>query len=483
MSEEKRLTLNDYLALLVVLIAAAGARVGYLVRYADSARNTGPVLVQSPSPVLADMKFDHPVLGKEDNVTELDLLIHNIKENSWFGTRAPLSDKAEKTAHLSPGYPLLLANLARAVGADRLESTTRWVQAGLGSLAAAFLFLFARVAFGSLLVALLAGLFAAFHPFWVVNVASMTDGVLTSFFLSLVLFLGARGGQTAGPAVSLFYGLSLAGLALVRAAMLPFTFVALGWYLLRSRWQSRGWLGALLACLGFFNGLAPWTVRNYQTFQQVIPVVDSTFLHLWVGNNPTADGGPATEAAYLVAFSGAEDGEKGSARSAELAAKPQAERYASLAPDVWNEVRANPEGTVHRRIGAGLYFLLGKQYFINRSLTEHVSGAPKELPQESSLTFAAVLLGMFLLAFLGWRWSYAWRKSSFPASLAMIWIPLPYLLGHAGMLHGPRLPLDGVLLCYAAFALMGLIPGIGDDLRNPPPPSREPEDDEDAVRL
>lgn len=483
MSEEKRLGLNDYLALVVVLIAAAGARVGYLIQYADNARNNGPVLVQTPSAVLDNVEFDHPVLGKEENITELDLLIHNIKENSWFGTSAPLSDKAEKTAHVSPGYPLLLANLARVVGVEKLESTTRWVQAGLGALTAVFLFLFARIAFASLLVALLAGLFAAFHPFWVVNVASMTDGVLTSFLLSLVLFCGAQGAQTAGPVMSLFYGLGLAGLALARAAMLPFTFVALGWYLLRSRWQTRGWLGALLACLGFFNGLAPWTVRNYQTFQQVIPVVDSTFLHLWIGNNPTADGGPANQATYIIAFSNTEDDGKQSSRLGELAAKPQAERYAALARDVWNEVRSHPEQTIHRRIGAGLYFLMGKQYFIDRSLAERVSGASKELPDYSSLVFAGVLLAMFLLAFLGWRWSYAWRKSSFPASLAMIWIPLPYLLGHAGLLHGPRLPLDGVLLCYAAFALACMIPGVGGDLRDPQPSVQEPEDDEEAVRL
>ena len=33
-------------------------------------------------------------------------------------------------------------------------------------------------------VSALAGLFCAFHPFWVVNVAELNDGVLTSFLLS-----------------------------------------------------------------------------------------------------------------------------------------------------------------------------------------------------------------------------------------------------------------------------------------------------------
>jgi hypothetical protein len=32
------------------------------------------------------------------------------------------------------------------------------------------------------------------------------------------------------------------------------------------------------------------------------------------------------------------------------------------------------------------------------------------------------------------------------------------LLSYAEALHGPRLPLDGILLCYVAFALVCLAP-------------------------
>jgi hypothetical protein len=47
----------------------------------------------------------------------------------------------------------------------------------------------------------------------------------------------------------------------------------------------------------------------------------------------------------------------------------------------------------------------------------------------------------------------------------VLFIPLPYLLSHAELLSGPRLPLDGVLLCFAGFAAPPLIPGFGRDLR------------------
>ena len=53
-----------------------------------------------------------------------------------------------------------------------------------------------------------------------------------------------------------------------------------------------GWLGALLAFLGFVIGLAPWTIRNWQVFHEPAPIVDSAYLHFWMGNNPAANGGP-----------------------------------------------------------------------------------------------------------------------------------------------------------------------------------------------
>jgi len=78
------------------------------------------------------------------------------------------------------------------------------------------------------------------------------------------------------------------------------------------------------------------------------------------------------------------------------------------------------------------------------------------------------LLAVLLLGFLGWRWTYGWRKQSRLATLAILWIPLPYLLSHAESLSGPRLPLDGILLCYAAFVIACLVPGFGSSLAKGP---------------
>ena len=252
---------------------AGGVRAGYLALCADNAHNPGPLVVQDAS-------------------AEQDALKNSVRDVNSFTSAAPLADGPEETAHVSPGYPYLLGLLARYVAANQFDSTVRWIQCGLGALTAGLYYLFARRAFRSLAVGVLAGMLCAVHPFWVVDTAAINDGTLASFLVGLVLFTGARSSQVGGPFSSLLYGLSLAGMALTRAALLPFAFVGLAWFLWRSRPLPSGWLAALLGFLGFVIGIAPWTIRNWQVYGEPTPIVDSAYLHLWMGNNPRADGGP-----------------------------------------------------------------------------------------------------------------------------------------------------------------------------------------------
>jgi 4-amino-4-deoxy-L-arabinose transferase-like glycosyltransferase len=470
MAEIRRFGATDALLLAGVLALAAGARAGYLISCADQAGNGGPLLVQTPPPVVEPPP---PPSGDEPPrppATELDVLVRNLKGGDSFTSPAPFAQGEEPTAHVAPGYPWLLAMLARAVDPAALERTVRWVQCGLGALTAGLYFLFARRAFGRL-VAVLAGLLCAVHPFWVIDTAAVNDGVVSTFLVGLALWLGGRAANTGaavvrtgphpgyvegGPFASLLYGLTLAGVALVRAALLPFAFVALCWLLLRSRDLTRGWLCALLAFLGFVNGLAPWTFRNYQVFGEPLPVVDSAYLHLWVGNNPHADGGPLTDDMVK------------DAPTEELAnIDKQPERYAHLGGLVRQEVSDRPVETVRRRLLAGLDFFFGKRWLTDGVLAERVEGVamPDWLAWTYPVALEWALVVLVPLALLGWRWTYAFRRAGMPASLAAFWIPLPYVLSHAEALSGARLPLDGVLLSMAAFAVACFLPGVGRRLR------------------
>jgi hypothetical protein len=394
---------------------------------------------------------------------ERDKVIAHLKDGHGFLAQAPLADKEELTAHQTIAYPGLLSLLDPTwvgLAADETDQLVRWLQCGLGTLAAGLYFLIARRAFHSLLVGTLTGVFCAIHPYWIINTAEINDGVLTTFGLALCLFLGVRAGQTGGPLSSLLFGIGLAGLACVRASLLPFAVAAILWFLLRTRTLQRGWLAAVLAFLGFVNGLIPWMARNYQNFNNVFPIVDSAYWHLWVGNNPKANGGPVTDN-MLQTLNDRKDDFKSLA---------QADRYAKLAPVVVDEVVDHPAETLQRRLASGVGFFLGQRWLEDRSVVQTLAEPSEEqsdwLSQAMPVLLPGTLLGMIVLGGLGWRWSYGWRLAAMPTSLAVMWVPLPYLLSHSEALHGARLPLDGVLLSYAALAIVFLLPGTGAGLRH-----------------
>jgi hypothetical protein len=425
-----------WLGLLLVVAAAGAARAGYLMIATDNGVRAPALVVQGTD-------------------RDLEALIKNIESDDWFGSKAPLAEQEETTAHVAPGYPWLVAALARLPAEP--GQAVRWLQCVLGALAAGCCFLFARRAFHSGAVALLAGLFAAVHPYWVVVTAEIADGAVVSFLLAACLAAGTRSSQIGGAFTSLIFGLLLAALAMVRAALLPFALVAMLWFLWRCRHFRWGWFAALLCLLGFGNGLAPWGVRNYRVYGVPLPVVSSAYLHAWAGNNARATGGPLAEETLRASL----PDERWQALVAET---NQARRYAMLSRDLRDEVQGDPAAAVERRLTSAQAFLLGQAWLEQRQLGlmlqgDSVAEPPSWLREHFALLLGGSLLAMLTLALLGWRWSYAWGWHAWLATLALLWIPLPYILGHAEALSGPRLPLDGVLLCYAAYALCAWLPG------------------------
>jgi hypothetical protein len=429
MADVPQLTWREVLLLVAILALAAGLRAGYLITCADNAQSAGPLVVETAPP-------------------ELETLVQNLKEKHRFAVHSPLKGFPDvETAHVSPGYPYLIAAVGQLTDDSALPKTMRWIQCALGALTAGLYMLFARRGFRSSLIGVLVGLLCALHPFWIIDTATLTDGVVVTFLLGLVLFLGVRARHLGGPLSSFSYGLALAALALVRAALLPFAFVSLAWFLLGSRTLARGWLAALLAFLGFINGLAPWIFRNAQQFGDVLPVADSTYYHLWVGNNPHALGGPSANQQMLDYHVLAQD--------------RRAKRDSEYARMIRQEMTDHPAETVRRRLLAGLYFLFGERWFKQERLAEpavSTEAMPTWLAWSYPVILESTLLVLVALGLLGWRWTYAWRFRAMPLTLALIWIPLPYILSHAEAFSGPRLPLDGVLLTYVAFVLACLFP-------------------------
>jgi hypothetical protein len=55
--------------------------------------------------------------------------------------------------------------------------------------------------------------------------------------------------------------------------------------------------------------------------------------------------------------------------------------------------------------------------------------------------------------------SHLWRENQGILLWGLVAAALPIISSHAGLLHGPRLPADAILIVYCAFAAASLIPG------------------------
>jgi hypothetical protein len=202
-----------------------------------------------------------------------------------------------------------------------------------------------------------------------------------------------------------------------------------------------------------------------------------------MGNNPRAAGGPMSETEMASTL----DTLRGTASRPRLTEQiSQKERYRILGEATLQAVRDDPAGFARRRIWAFLSFLFGQELVKNaemwtggeqRRTEDSLDSLPPFLVENLPLVFYGSVLVMLFLGFLGWRWTYAWRREGRLLALATIFIPLPYVLSHAETLVGPRLPLDGVLLTFAAYALACIIPGVGAPLFL----GSEPAEDEEAV--
>lgn len=458
-----RATLLTWLLGLVVFLVALGLRGYYLHEYQfiDSGPNQvwqvqGRGLVVMPP-----------------NTTELDQLVANCRKDGLllgYQCRAPLGpDKDEIAAHRMPGYIFLRVGIEEASTmvneyfAITPAASVRYVQVLLGAFTCLLYYMIAWRAFGqNLLVALLAGLGTACYPLWIISVGELEDGVLTSFLLAWSLYLSISIGHRGGSGRSLLLGLVLAAMSLTRAALLPLAVVIQLWFFLRSRRVSGGGMCSVLLLLGFAGGLAPWVFHCYQLHKAPVPVTSAAWLHVWIGNNEASDGGD-----YQWSMKRALDPKLARDPSmirdpqllTHLQETPQVDRYALLAEPVLREIVEKPWEACKHRLKAFLQFTIGTNALSGSFFgAGEVTATP---PAWLKPVLVASLMTILGLAVLGWRWSYGWKGRSAPLSLAVFWLPLPYLLSHAGQWHASRLPLDGVIITLATIGLLGMLPGFG----------------------
>lgn len=199
------------------------------------------------------------------------------------------SFNGQPTAFVTPLYPVFLAFLFRLVGENLL--IVQLVQVVLSALTVVLVYLLSRHLFsffGGATAGAIAGLIVALHPwliFWSGYILTETlfvflfTGAVLSFIYAMTspsLLRWLTSGALLGLATlcrPMAFGLFL--LALV---LWPILFPRSS---LRQRYTALGVF--LISC---FIVLAPWGVRNYLTFQAVVPFSTEAGTVFYSGNNP-----------------------------------------------------------------------------------------------------------------------------------------------------------------------------------------------------
>jgi len=438
-ADQPQWNLGRYVALAAIAGLALVLRLGYLHVATDHWRGPPALEVQGAG----------PRLHLDGMPTDVENLVENLAQpEGWFGGLAPLAAEEEKTAHRAPCYPWILSLFARAgFGGIRAVRTFN-VLCGLGAVVCLFLAASRAYGFRS---AICAGVLAAIYPFWIVNVGERADGCLTVFWFSASAWLALRFVQTGSPTSGLGFGLAIGLMALTRAALLPFALVGAVWFLVQCRSLKWGWYGSLLATLGLAIAIGPWMLRNLREYDEIVPLADSGGLHLYIGNNPWSNGGPMDEEKLRATFSDDHLHKL-------LGERNQAVRYRILAGEVGEFWRDDPQSALRLRYAALQRFLLGDRFLQDRKLAGRTASPrpfPEALDRRTEFLLLTGFLAVLALGLLGW---IACRGTTGFFTAALWTIPLPYVLSHAEMYAGPRLPWDAVLMVFAGAALAKLWP-------------------------
>jgi 4-amino-4-deoxy-L-arabinose transferase-like glycosyltransferase len=209
------------------------------------------------------------------------------------------------TAWLPPLYPLLMAAVFRLFGV--YTNASAWVLLAINCVLSAATALATweiaarcfnrRVALWS---AWLWALYPAAMQYAVRWTWEMTlTTALFAWTIVLALRMRAIGNEPWPPRTSnleprtaqwLLFGLLWGLIALSNSTLLIFLPVCALWILLPHIRDPRAYTGPILAALLFLACIAPWTIRNWQTFHAFIPLRGNLGAELYMGDGPRSTG-------------------------------------------------------------------------------------------------------------------------------------------------------------------------------------------------
>lgn len=259
-----------WLAVLVLLLAALGVRLGALALGRDAVAWNDQVTYLQRAEDLLDGKGytgSYQSWARHKGEHQLETLPR------YLG------------AYQAPGYPLFLAGAMKLCGRDVFWA--KLAQVLLGAATTWFVYAIGRDAL-SHGAGLAAGWLYALDPTFVAFTHLVFNETVFVFLFVAGLWLWMRPGAR-GLGSAALAGVVFAAAAYVKSSLLYLLPLLVVWRLWRERasWRAAA-KHALVAALAWSACIAPWTVRNYEVHGGFVLMDSSGPFNLWRGNQPNA---------------------------------------------------------------------------------------------------------------------------------------------------------------------------------------------------
>ncbi len=209
------------------------------------------------------------------------------------GFSDPFDSPTGPTAWEPPLYPYVIAGVFKLTGV--YTSASALILLSLNSIFSALtcipIFLIARKCFSEKVAVWTAWGWALLPTVMYWSTRWVWETSLAALFLAIIFWVSLKLEELEGARIWIAFGLLWGVAALTNTSLLAFLPASGPWAWYR-RWKAgkTSLSGVLLATLFFSATIAPWLVRNYETFGKFIFIRSNFGAELRLGNGPGADG-------------------------------------------------------------------------------------------------------------------------------------------------------------------------------------------------
>lgn len=244
-----------------------------------------------------------------------------------------------------PGYPYFLAGVYAIFGKKYLAA--KIAQAIIGAITCVFIYLIAEKAFAGSNAALLAYCFSALYIGFIKSADMLLTECLLTFMLAFLVLRLIKLDEKFMIRDAVIFGALSGAASLVSGSMMMFpVFMLIGGYIFKyfkNASLGKYAAGFILSMLAFCLVLAPWAVRNYRVYHEIIPVSTQGPYHLYNSYFPPSG--------KLFGFNVRDENVM---RAASMASPAQASRF--LVKKVSEFVRLHPFKTLRLEFLKFAYF-------------------------------------------------------------------------------------------------------------------------------